>query len=658
MIPATINITAVEQVGDYVLRLSFDDNTVQKVDFKPFLSLYSGCMKMRKTFIQNLIVFLVACSCLVTLQSAAQESKDKAANAARPDKQRLVLMPLRVPEGSKNMQAAMSSALVFGLQQRYEVFEGERVAQKAREIFLKESRNMASTECNEVRCMQNIAEAFQSELIAVAYVTKIDGGYLLSLNIQNIFDNKVVYSNTLPCQNCNDFQVVEYLKVLDSESMSATASGGNAIPAPPVSNNNNISENALWDETQRGNRVADYRAYLAQFPRGRYASIAEGRINLLDEEASRALTQKDQDAWNKAINVASIAGYEDYLKRYPKGLYLVQAQARINKMQTSKIKAEGETKPGSEFRDCQACPEMVIIPAGQFNMGSNNGSADEQPVHRVTIGKTFAIGKTEVTQGQWRALMSTSVTPLINRNGLRELAGELEHVLPNHKRRDMTEGHFDQILETSPEYYKNCGDHCTAEERRAIRESAESGNAVPSEDQSKIYVDNNPSYFRSCGDECPVEQVSWEDAQKYIQKLIAKTGKKYRLPSEAEWEYACRGGANNEYCGSDKVGNVAWYGTSAGNSGRTTHVAATLNPNGFGLFDMSGNVWEWVEDNYHMNYNGAPLDGSAWTDTGARHVFRGGAWSSKPQEARAAQRGWNPPFNRGSVGFRVVRVLP
>ena len=621
----------------------------------------TGWMKMRKTLTHNLIALLIVCSCMVALQSAAQESKDKAANAARPDKERLVLMPLRVPEDSKNMQAAMETAVVHGLQQKYEVFEGERVAQKAREIFLKESRNMASTECNEVRCMQNIAEAFQSELIAIAYVTKIDGGYLLSLNIQNIFDNKVVYSNTLPCQNCDGFQVVEKLKVLDNESMSATAAGANAIAVSPASTNNNISENALWDESQRGNRIADYRAYLAQFPRGRYASIAEGRINLLDEEASRALIQQDQDAWNNATNVASIAGYEDYLKRYPKGLYIVQAQARIKKLQASKIKVEGEIKPGSEFRDCPDCPEMVIIPAGQFNMGSNNGGAEEQPVHRVAIVKNFAIGKTEVTQGQWRALMKTSATPLVNENGLRELVGELQHVLPNHKRKDVTEGHFNQILETSPEYYKNCGDHCTAEEKRAIRESADNGNTDSTEDQSKVYVDNNPSYFKNCGDDCPVEQVSWEDAQKYIQKLSAKTGKKYRLPSEAEWEYACRGGTNKEYCGSDKVEGIAWYGAysnSSGNSARTTHVAATLSPNGFGLFDMSGNVWEWVEDNYHTDYNGAPSDGSAWIDSGGRHIFRGGAWSSKPQEVRAAQRGWNTPFSRGSVGFRVVRVLP
>jgi formylglycine-generating enzyme required for sulfatase activity len=213
-------------------------------------------------------------------------------------------------------------------------------------------------------------------------------------------------------------------------------------------------------------------------------------------------------------------------------------------------------------------------------------------------------------------------------------------------------------METSPEYYKNCGEHCTPEQKRAAREAAERGNTV---EPVQVVIDNNPSYFRACGDECPVEQVSWADAQKFILKLIAKTGKQYRLPSEAEWEYACRGGGHNEYCGGDNVGNVAWYGASSnppGNSGKATHAVANLHANGFGLFDMSGNVWEWVEDSYHANYNGAPVDGSAWTGDGTKHILRGGAWSSKSQETRASQRSKNEPVNRGSVGFRVVRVLP
>jgi len=623
---------------------------------------------MRNRLIQNLSAILLACLGLILMSGevAAQDIKSKAAKTVQTGKERLVLMPLRVSDENKNMQAVMETALVQGLQQKYEVFQGEQVSQKAREIFLKESRNQNSKECNEIRCLQNIAEAFQAELIATANVTKIEGGYLLSLNIQNIFDNEAVYSNTLPCRNCDGFQVVENLKLLDNEVAPVATQAAPQAVAPvvvsPASGHIVASENSLWDAAQKNNKLADYQTYLAQYPRGKFASVAEGRINMLEEQAAAELEQQDQNAWSNAINTATEAGYQEYLKHYPRGLYIVQAQARIKKLQDAQHKAADNMKPGREFRDCPECPELVILPAGDFNMGASSGDGDEQPVHHVIIGKVFAMGKTEVTQGQWRALMATSVA----RNGRRSAIGASvsglvekieKEILPRH-RRDATEGHWNSIMETSPEYFKNCGDNCTPEQKRARRESAENGNAASA---GMVMVDNNPSYFKNCGDECPVEQVSWEDAQKYIQKLIAKTGKQYRLPSEAEWEYACRGGGANEYCGSDKVENVAWYGgysTPLGNSGKTTHAVASLRANNFGLYDMSGNVWEWVEDSYHPNYNGAPVDGSTWIDDATKHLLRGGSWSSKPQEVRATQRGKIEPASRGSVGFRVVRVLP
>ncbi len=595
---------------------------------------------MKKMPVINLIALLISFICLAAMpgQAVAKDSTGKAAKSVRAGKERLVLMPLRVSEDNKNLQAVMETALVQGLQQKYEVFEGEQVTQKAKEIFLKETRNTASKECNEIRCLQNIAEAFQAELIATANVTKVEGGYLLSLNIQNIFDNEAVYTNTLPCRNCDGFQVVEKLKVLDNEPVQIPAPSAGVDASKPATGNVAISENALWDEAQKNNKLTDYRAYLAQYPRGKFASIAEGRINILEEQATTELTQQDQNAWSNAINAASVAGYQEYLKLYPQGLYVVQAQARIKKLQGAQHDVEAETKPGREFQDCPECPEMVVLPAGDFSMGSNNGESDEQPVHRVTIGKAFAIGKTEITQGQWRALMSTTAVRTESRI-LGKLVRELKHALPEY-REDVTGAHWDATQS---------------------RGGTGRGNAESSGGEKTVVIDNNPSFFKNCGDECPVEQVSWLDAQKYVQKLIAKTGKQYRLPSEAEWEYACRGGRQNEYCGSDSVESLAWYGGNInlpGNSGKTTHAVASLRANGFGLFDMSGNVWEWVEDSYHASYSGAPADGSIWIGDDTRHTLRGGAWSSKLPEVRAGQRSRNEPSSRGSVGFRVVRVLP
>jgi formylglycine-generating enzyme required for sulfatase activity len=143
----------------------------------------------------------------------------------------------------------------------------------------------------------------------------------------------------------------------------------------------------------------------------------------------------------------------------------------------------------------------------------------------------------------------------------------------------------------------------------------------------------------------------------YVQKLNARTGKAYRLPTEAEWEYACRAGGSNQFCGNDNIDAIGWYN---GNSGKTTHPVATKQSNDFGLYDMSGNIWQWVEDWYHGNYNGAPTDGSAWLTGGDQksRVVRGGSWELNPTLLRSSNRDFNSPVNRYDfIGFRVARAL-
>ena len=221
---------------------------------------------------------------------------------------------------------------------------------------------------------------------------------------------------------------------------------------------------------------------------------------------------------------------------------------------------------------------MVVIPAGSFEMGSNDDDS-EKPAHSVRV-KAFALAKTEVTQGQWRAVMG-----------------------------------------------------------------------------------NNPSAFDACGDACPVENVTWNGAQEYARRLSVKTGKTYRLPSEAEWEYACRAGGRHQYCGSDDDDAVAWHGGMflGGNSRRKTHAVAGKQANAFGLYDMSGNVEEWVADCWNENYSGAPADGSAWGSgqCSAGRVLRGGSWFFNPRFMRAARRTHFvadvPSYN---FGFRPARTLP
>jgi formylglycine-generating enzyme required for sulfatase activity len=159
-------------------------------------------------------------------------------------------------------------------------------------------------------------------------------------------------------------------------------------------------------------------------------------------------------------------------------------------------------------------------------------------------------------------------------------------------------------------------------------------------------------YFKNCGDQCPVDSVSWNEAQEFISKLNAKSGKKYRLPTEAEWEYACRAGGKNTYCGSDNLDSVAWYGSAK--IGKTPHPVAAKSPNAWGVYDMSGNVWEWVEDCYQKHYRGGVSDGQARCE----RVLRGGSWSNDADTPRAANRYKRAAGERlNNNGFRLARSL-
>jgi formylglycine-generating enzyme required for sulfatase activity len=225
---------------------------------------------------------------------------------------------------------------------------------------------------------------------------------------------------------------------------------------------------------------------------------------------------------------------------------------------------------------------MVEISAGSFCMGSLDGvgNDDEHPQHRVTT-RSFYIGKYEVTQAQYRAVMGT-----------------------------------------------------------------------------------NPSGFK--GDNLPVEQISWNDAQEFCRKLSQMSGREYRLPSEAEWEYACRGGTTTAFAFGDSLsseqanfeGDAPYGGAAKGVWLEKTTPVGSFQPNAFGLYDMHGNVEEWCEDWHHDNYNGAPTDGSARRSGGRGYrVLRGGSYLSPGRGLRSAYPSSSvPSAHIDSVGFRVVAV--
>jgi formylglycine-generating enzyme required for sulfatase activity len=233
------------------------------------------------------------------------------------------------------------------------------------------------------------------------------------------------------------------------------------------------------------------------------------------------------------------------------------------------------------------------VPAGRFLMGSLSTelghSPDEGPQRMVSVAP-FAIGKYEVTQAQWLAVMGTN-----------------------------------------PSHFDSC-------ERSWL------GAAVGN------------------GDNCPVESVSWDDAQDFLRRLSQRAGVPYRLPSEAEWEYAARAGTSTPYPWGDQVGTGNANCSSCGSRWDSKGPAPVgkFSANAFGLHDMLGNVQEWVQDLWHESYVGAPSDGSPWLRGGdaSMRVLRGGTWADPARGARSAYRnGMTAGFRNGGIGLRVARSL-
>jgi formylglycine-generating enzyme len=168
---------------------------------------------------------------------------------------------------------------------------------------------------------------------------------------------------------------------------------------------------------------------------------------------------------------------------------------------------------------------------------------------------------------------------------------------------------------------------------------------------------NNPASNKACGPDCPVENVSWDDVKVFIKQLNSMTGKNYRLPWEAEWEYAARSGGKTElWAGTSdeaKLGDYVWF---VDNSGEKTHPVGKKKPNGLGMYDMTGNVWEWCQDLHGDNYyKNSPAKNPQGPVRGQSRITRGGSWGSKSWELRATARGRIYPKNKNaSLGFRLV----
>jgi formylglycine-generating enzyme required for sulfatase activity len=293
--------------------------------------------------------------------------------------------------------------------------------------------------------------------------------------------------------------------------------------------------------------------------------------------------------------------------------------------------AQNETaQAGQIFRDCSDCPEMVVVPAGRFSMGLSPQEAErdlkllsrsevesfkyvfkeEQPLHSVGIAQPFGMGRYLVTRGEFAAF----------------------------------------VRETGYEPLRGCAIFANR-----YRPNPVAGWRAPGFTQT---------------DKDPVVCVSWKDAQAYVAWLNGKVRKPssagqdgpYRLPSEAEWEYAARGGTRTVWWWGDAISSNDAACEGCGNQWDDKQPApvGTFFPNPFGLFDILGNVWEWTEDCWNLNYEGAPVDGSPWTSGKWCHVrtIRGGSFGSRPWVIRPTRRtSWGLDQPANLIGFRVAKAL-
>ncbi|HEY3360665.1 MAG TPA: formylglycine-generating enzyme family protein [Methanosarcina sp.] len=210
----------------------------------------------------------------------------------------------------------------------------------------------------------------------------------------------------------------------------------------------------------------------------------------------------------------------------------------------------------------------------------------------------------------------------------------------------------------SPSEEKDRSDSESPVHKVTIQNSFYLGKSAVTQKQWEKVMGNNPSHFK--GEDRPAEMISWDDAQKFIAKLNEKEGTdKYCLPSEAKWEYACRAGTQTRYFFGDDESKLNEHAWCAENSGGKTHIIGQKKPNPWRLYDMNGNVWEWVQDMWHEDYNGAPSDGTSWEEENSfDRVSRGGSWYCNPEFCRSAGRFRRKPESRFSnLGFRLLREL-
>jgi len=346
------------------------------------------------------------------------------------------------------------------------------------------------------------------------------------------------------------------------------------------------NERLAWQQVQKEYSIEAYRFYLDTWPEGAYKTKADIALRFLEAQSYIALVSATQTELKRiGYQVDQFDGNQkkqtaDAIQHYQLGSRLsVTGEASDSLLNSLKQATKKPLVAGDKLKHCSSCPEMIVIPAGSFQMGSNQGNLDEKPVHRVVLLKPLAVGMAEITWDNYQPCINARVC-----------------------KNDEDEGW-------------GKGDR-------------------------------------------PVINVSWNDIQTYIKWLNDKTSQKYRLPSEAEWEYAARAGSSTKYFWGNNIGNdqANCNGCFSQWGASQTAPVKSYQANDFGLYDMHGNVWEWTGDCWSDNYHGAPNNGAVW-EAGdcTKRVLRGSSWNFEPVHLRSANRHWNAVNSRyDNTGFRLV----
>lgn len=392
-------------------------------------------------------------------------------------------------------------------------------------------------------------------------------------------------------------------------------------PARPLS----LLMQSVRDDVARAARAAGRE----QEPHLDDRMIGSGQLMLARGAAvvpSPAPESLDLAFWQSIQNSRNLADFEAYLAQFPGGRFVALARNRVVELRRAPQPGPASSYPvaaGQSFRDCADCPEMAVIPAGRFRMGSPENEQDrlpdQGPQRDVVVATPLAVGRYHVTVGEYRAFVTATSRP--------------------------------------------DGDGCFVP--GAAEWGMQAGRSW-----------RRPGFAQA--DDDPVVCVSWEDARAYSVWLSQRTGRGYRLPTEAEWEYAARGGGTTRFWWGDAAEQQCRYANTMDRTARDVVAAAAswaveacadgfafVSPvgsfpaNRFGLHDMSGNAWQWIQDCYRLSLAGAPSEASRAVEDADCHlrVLRGGSWAAPPLSLRAAFRfGANPVYRDNQIGFRVART--